>query len=133
MNKHCPRGKKPVPTNKTKYNKIKQKVKSTAEVWPSAYASGRVVRLYKQQGGKYICSFGDLQRWFMEKWVNVCKPTTKGKYEKCSRNSTKQKYPYCRPSKRVNSKTPKTVYELTPKQRKTMCRKKKKNVRVSLR
>ena len=93
---HC-KGKS-IPLNKALYNKIKNKVKKSSKVWPSAYASGQLVRQYKAKGGKYKCSFGKLKcsfgklkcsfgklkcsfgsidRWFKEKWVNVCKP--KGK------------------------------------------------------
>ena len=113
--------KKPVPTNKKMYNEIKEKVKSTVNRWPSAYASGQLVHQYKQKGGKYKCSsFGSLTRWFKEKWVDICtgKP--------CGRQSSEsRKYPYCRPSKRVSKETPKTVKELTPAQRKARCAKKR--------
>ena len=69
----CKGGKKSVPLNKTLYNKIKASIKKSSKVWPSAYASGRLVKTYKSRGGKYTCKFGDLKRWFKEKWVNVCK------------------------------------------------------------
>ena len=39
----------------------------------------------------------------------------------------KKSYPYCRPSKRISSKTPKTVYEISQKQLQSLSRKKKKN------
>ena len=49
-------------------------------------------------------SSGGLTRWFKEKWVDVKtgKPCGRSKGEK-------RGYPACRPSKRVSSKTPKTV------------------------
>ena len=50
-----------------------------------------------------------LKRWFDEKWVDVKtgKDCGRGKDEKG------RPYPACRPSKRVNSKTPKTRSELS--------------------
>jgi len=51
---------------------------------------------------------GGLTRWFEENWVDVKtgKPCGRSKGEK-------RGYPACRPSKRVSSKTPKTVGEMT--------------------
>ena len=51
---------------------------------------------------------GGLTRWFAENWVDV--KTGKS----CGRSKgEKRGYPACRPSKRVSSKTPKTVGEMT--------------------
>ena len=57
-------------------------------------------------------SSGGLTRWFKEKWVDVKtgKPCGRSKGEK--RGS-----PACRPSKRVSSKTPKTVGEMSPSEK----------------
>ena len=51
---------------------------------------------------------GGLTRWLEENWVDVKtgKPCGRSKGEK-------RDYPACRPSKRVSSKTPKTVGEMT--------------------
>ena len=53
-------------------------------------------------------SSGGLTRWFKENWVDVKtgKPCGRQKGEK-------RGYPACRPSKRISSKTPKTVGEMT--------------------
>ena len=53
-------------------------------------------------------SSGGLTRWFKENWVDVKtgKPCGRQKGEK-------RGCPACRPSKRVSSKTPKTVGEMT--------------------
>ena len=53
-------------------------------------------------------SSGGLTRWFKENWVDVKtgKPCGRSKGEK-------RGYPACRPKKRVSSKTPKTVGEMT--------------------
>ena len=50
-----------------------------------------------------------LTRWFKEKWVDVKtgKDCCRGKDEKG------RPYPACRPSKRINSKTPKTKGEMS--------------------
>jgi len=44
---------KNVPTNKKLYTRVKNMVKRRVKVWPSAYASGQVVREYRRRGGKY--------------------------------------------------------------------------------
>jgi len=124
---HCKNGKKSIPINKGLYTRLKKKIKARSKVWPSAYASGQLVRSYKSKGGKYKCGFGSLDRWFKEKWVNVCKPKGKG-YAVCGRSKSSRKgYPYCRPLKRINSQTPKTVGEIGKANIKKMCSKKKKN------
>lgn len=59
-------------------------------------------------------SDGGLTRWFKEDWRDV----KTGK--KCGRSGKKDKrkgYPACRPSKRVSSKTPKTVSEMSAKEK----------------
>jgi hypothetical protein len=170
------RSKKPVPSNKILYKKVLNQVKAKVKKWPSAYASGQVVRRYKSLGGTYkfgnsnqtkfyatgsqnslfltpnikkclsiiygdkvLTRFGKrtirktvepkskrktisgLSRWFKEKWVNVC-VKKKGKYAPCAKST--KKYPYCRPSIRVNSKTPKTVREIPKSTLKKLCRRK---------
>ena len=114
------KNKKSVPVNLKLYNRIKSLVKRRVKRWPSAYASAQVVRLYKQKGGKYKCvkklSFGNLKRWFKEKWVNVCTGKPCGR-----KKSSPKNYPYCRPSKRVSSKTPRTKFELSSKEIKRRC------------
>jgi len=50
----------------------------------------------------------DLKRWFREKWIDVRtgKPCGRSKGEK-------RGTPYCRPSKRISNKTPKTSGEMS--------------------
>jgi hypothetical protein len=127
--KWCSGNKKPIPVNKSLYNSIKRKIKSRTKVWPSAYASGQLVKEYKHKGGKYRCSkFGSLDRWFKEKWVDVCSKQKKG-YSPCGRKNSNRRYPYCRPSKRINSKTPVTIGEIGKLKLKKMCSRKRKNPR----
>ena len=64
-------------------------------------------------------SSGGLTRWFKENWVYV----KTGK--PCGRsNGEKRGYPACRPSKRVSSKTPKTVGEMTKSEKESFKREK---------
>ena len=115
--------KKSVPVNIKLYNRVKSIVKRRVTRWPSAYASAQLVRMYKKKGGKYHCSkfgqfsFGSLDRWFKEKWIDVCtgKP--------CGRKKVgdKRKYPYCRPSRRVSSQTPRTSKQLSKAEIKRRC------------
>lgn len=102
--------------DKALYIKAREKVKSRVKVWPSAYASGQVQTEYKRMGGTYRGEKkGKLDRWYQEKWVNVCKPKGRG-YEPCGREQSKpSQYPYCRPLKRITKGTPMTVGELKKK------------------
>lgn len=114
----------PTPLDKKLYAKIKKKIKARVKVWPSAYASGQLVKEYKRLGGKYsVKTQSPLKRWFKEQWVDVCNG-----YKKCGRKkSQKKNYPYCRPLKRVDKNTPKTVKEITKAKLKKMCAKKRRN------
>ena len=47
------KSKKNVPTNPELYAKCKSEVKSKFEVWPSAYGSMALSKLYKSRGGTY--------------------------------------------------------------------------------
>ncbi len=62
-----------------------------------------------------------LKRWFKEDWVDVRSGKPCGRKKGESRGT-----PYCRPSKRVSSKTPVTASELTPSQKKKRIAQKKK-------
>ena len=42
-----------VPTNKKLYSQIKSRIKKKYKVWPSAYASGALVKSYKKAGGGF--------------------------------------------------------------------------------
>lgn len=128
---------KNIPDNvkdKDLYCKVKKEIKKKVDVYPSAYANGLLVKEYKKRGGKYKGKKKDnkdkgLDRWFKEKWVNVCEKDSKGNYKACGRKKSNKKYPYCRPSKRVNKKTPMTADELVDeygkKKIKEMCKDKR--------
>ncbi len=62
----------------------------------------------------------NLKRWCKEKWVDV----RTGKA--CGRSKgEKRGTPYCRPSKRVSSKTPKTSSEMSPAEKRKKINEKK--------
>lgn len=62
----------------------------------------------------------DLKRWFKEKWVDVRTGKPCGRSEGESRG-----IPYCRPSKRVSSRTPVTASEMTASQKRSRIAQKK--------
>ena len=111
--------------NKKMYETIKSKIQRSIKGrrW-GAYDSGRLVREYKSKGGKYTGSKGksNLSRWYKEKWVDAC---AWPKRKPCGRK-TKESIAYCRPSKKVDSKTPKLVQKLSAAQRNSRCARKKK-------
>ena len=119
-------------SNKNLYEKIKKIAKTKFKKWPSAYASSWLVKEYKRQGGKYTSKKSEksgLSRWHAEEWIDVCKlpkivPCGR---ENLKRTTWKKKYPYCRPKKRITSKTPRTVKELSKYEIKKRCSIKRKS------
>ena len=71
-------------------------------------------------GSKKNQSWSRLKRWFKEDWVDVRSGKPCGRKKGESRGT-----PYCRPSKRVSSKTPVTASELTPSQKRKRIAQKK--------
>ena len=69
---------------------------------------------------------GGLTRWFKENLVDVKtgKPCGRSKGEK-------RGYPACRPSKRVSSKTPKTVGEMTKSEKERFKREKSSSKKIT--
>lgn len=116
------------PTNQKLYNRIKANVKTTVSRWPSAYASAMLVKKYKNamkgKGPAYIQNSGEngggLRRWFKEKWIDI----KTGK--QCGSVKTRRYYPACRPSKRVSTRTPKTLSEMSGPQIKRAIKRKQK-------
>jgi hypothetical protein len=45
--------KRPIPTNKKLYARVKSQAKRKFKVYPSAYANGWLVKTYKARGGTY--------------------------------------------------------------------------------
>ena len=82
------------------------KVKAQYAVFPSARASQAIAKCRKASGSvKKTKAGSDLKRWGKEKWVD----TKTGKA--CGAGGSNE---YCRPSKRVSSKTPVTKSEMSP-------------------
>ena len=111
--------------NKPKNQKLYEKVK--AEIYKkipkhSAYRSGLLVKEYKKRGGTYIGKKPEnkgLSRWFKEKWKTQDGKTT-----------YKKKGDIFRPTKRITKDTPKTMGELTKKDKEKAMKEKKKKGRV---
>lgn len=61
-----------------------------------------------------------LKRWFKEKWIDVRTGKPCGRTE-----GEKRGVPYCRPSKRVSSKTPKTASEMSASEKRKKIAEKK--------
>jgi hypothetical protein len=122
---------KPSPTNKKLYEKVKEEAKKKFKVWPSAYASGWLVKEYKRRSGKYSggkTSSRGISRWYKEKWINVCKLPKKVSCGRSKLSKTwKKNYPYCRPSIRVNKSSPRTSSEISMKEIKKRCSRKRKS------
>ena len=142
---------KRIPKNKKLYESVKKEAKKTFKVWPSAYASGWLVKEYIRRGGAYTTKKtsrkrrstsrktsrkrlpvsrkrrstkkNGLSRWFEEEWINVCKLP---KIVQCGRvKSNRRAYPYCRPRYVVTSDTPLTVGEISKAELKRRCSKKR--------
>jgi len=85
-----------------------RKVKASYKIFPSARASQAIAKCRKASGSVRKTSKGtSLKRWEKEKWVD----TRTGK--PCGAGGKNE---YCRPSKRVSSKTPKTKSEMSSSQ-----------------
>jgi hypothetical protein len=83
-----------------------RKVKAQYDVFPSARASQAIAKCRKQSGSVRKSEEGtSLKRWQAEKWVD----TRTGK--PCGAGGKNE---YCRPTKKVSSRTPKTKSEISP-------------------
>jgi hypothetical protein len=82
-----------------------KKVKASYDVFPSARASQAIAKCRKSSGNVKKTDKGtSLKRWEKEKWVD----TKTGKA--CGAGGKNE---YCRPTKKVSSKTPKTKSEMS--------------------
>jgi len=63
---------------------------------------------------------GGLRRWFKEKWVRTDTGEPCGEGDPVSKSKK-----YCRPTKRINKKTPKTKSEMSPREIRKKKREKK--------
>jgi Family of unknown function (DUF5872) len=110
------------PNNKQLYDSIKEQVKSSVNRWPSAYASAMLIKQYKQAGGTFANDNKPkrLKRWFEEDWkdIKTLKP--------CGNVKSSEYYPTCRPTIRINSKTPVIMSELSETEKKQKVKQKQK-------
>jgi hypothetical protein len=130
MNKHHA-----IPTDPKIYAQAIEVVKARVKRWPSAYASGQVVILYKklmsdahkQPYKNYVNKHATaLARWYKEDWIDIRTGQKCGDIADSAKNKNINYYPTCRPNKRVNKSTPVTVKELTPVQKAHMIKEKQK-------
>ena len=85
-----------------------KKVKARVKVFPSARASQQIAKCRKSKGQVRKTAKGtSLKRWGAEKWTD----TRTGK--PCGQGKSNE---YCRPTKRVSSKTPKLKSEMSKSQ-----------------
>lgn len=85
-----------------------KKVKASYDVFPSARASQAIAKCRKSFGNVTKSEKGaDLKRWEKEKWQD----TKSGRA--CGAGGSNE---YCRPTKKVSAKTPKTKSEMSPSQ-----------------
>lgn len=102
------------------YKKAKQSYKD----FPSARASQAIAKCRKGKGQVRKSKKGSsLKRWAAEKWVD----TRTGKA--CGEKTNKKQY--CRPSKRVSSKTPTTTKEISPSQKRANIKRKSEGKRAT--
>lgn len=96
-------------------------VKARYDVFPSARASQAIAKCRKGKGTVRKTSKGtSLKRWQKEKWTD----TKTGKA--CGAGGSNE---YCRPKKKVSSKTPKTIGEIS---KSTLASKKAEKSRVGM-
>jgi ribosomal protein S18 acetylase RimI-like enzyme len=116
------------PLDKDLYADVVAEAKSRFDVWPSAYASGWVVKTYKARGGRY--AGGDrktrsgLTKWFGESWVDLSRPIhdEDGElvgYEPCGRKKSDDPaaYPKCRPLAEAMRMSPSEVKDAIKRKR----------------
>ncbi len=76
----------------------------------SAYKSMYIQKQYQRMGGSYSKKGKGLKNWRDEKWIQVLPFLTEGKRIACGDGGTGKKS--CRPTKKIDSKTPITINEL---------------------
>lgn len=117
----------PYPIDKELYDYVKKLASKKFKSPSGIYRSSWIVRKYKSMGGKYRGrknSASGLKRWYRENWIDLNSPIKSNTkiigYRSCGRTRNingkySRKYPLCRPSKRINSRTPKTYKMLSKK------------------
>lgn len=116
------------PSDKKLYERVKKMADKKFQSKTGIYKSSWIVSEYKKLGGKYIGlkpKKSGLKRWYKEKWVDLNRPIKNSSgqisgYKPCGRpgilkksRDSKEKYPLCRPTKRVTFQTPRTISEIS--------------------
>ncbi len=106
--------------NKKLYQKAKETVYPRYKR-PSAYRSMALQKEYMRLGGKYKgekkeAKMSKLERWRKEKWVSV-KDYLNGKTVNCGDDEIGNNA--CRPTKRIDNRTPITIQEVIKKHTKS--------------
>lgn len=108
----------PEPLDKKLYSLVKKEADVLFLAPTSIYKSAWIVKMYKKRGGKYSTVSSKkptgLKKWFQEKWVDLNRSG-----EACGRPQSKTKdsiYPLCRPTVKVDNKTPMLASEFNTKQ-----------------
>lgn len=94
----------PTPRDPELYDKVKKKIMKSYKK-NSAFASGAIVKEYKQRGGTYIDDGKErnLERWFDENWIDV---------NPLLGITDDEAYPVFRPTIKVNNRTPTLAQEI---------------------
>jgi hypothetical protein len=119
-----------IPIDSDLYEAIVEEAKARFAVWPSAYASGWVVKTYKERGGRYggggRGQDTGLVKWFGEEWVDLSRPIHDEDgnlvgYEPCGRkrSTTPADYPKCRPFAEAVWMTPAEIKDAVRRKRRT--------------
>jgi len=82
-------------------------------VWASKNERAALKKVRKTEKG------ANLKRWFKEKWVDVRTGKPCGR-----RKGEKRGVPYCRPSKKISSKTGKTASQMSASEKRSKIREK---------
>ena len=96
---------KSVPINKKLYNEVKEEAKKKFKVWPSAYASGWLVKEYKRRGGKYKTEEKSSRKSSTSKSVRKSKKSSK---KSSSRKSSKKSSRKSRKSDKISERSKKS-------------------------
>lgn len=100
------------PTNKKLYNEVKAEADKKYKRH-SLYKSGWISKTYQERGGKYKGKkTSGISQWMREEWIQVEPYIKQNKKIKCG---VGDKGKACRPSKKVNSKTPMTIEQVIKK------------------
>jgi hypothetical protein len=101
------------PLDNKLYNKVKEDAKKKFKRFPSLYASAWISREYKKRGGKYKGKKPketNISKWFKEEWVQIIPFVKDNKKIICGDKNKLTKA--CRPTKKIDSKTPLTMKEI---------------------